>query len=158
MIWGRGLCGEMGTERKLLLDVGVICEELGLRKDYIENVVKKNGGMKPGAQQAEDGQEAGEKDGEKDEEDEDKKDADKQKERESGKEEWLELGLEEGREQGLEQGLEESREQGLEEGWEQGMEQRPEHGQRDFSALSDNEGMPSRSRFRFSFFMEGVGS
>ncbi|MFE4570140.1 hypothetical protein [Paenibacillus chitinolyticus] len=138
MIWGRGLCGEMGTGRKLLLDVGVICEELGLRKDYIENVVKKNGGMKPGAREAEDEQ----GDGEKDEEDEDKKDANKQKERESGKEEWLELGLE----------------QGLEEGWEQGMEQRREQGQMDFSALSDNEGLPSRSRFRFSVFMEGVGS
>ncbi|WP_372009982.1 hypothetical protein NBRC13296_05400 [Paenibacillus chitinolyticus] len=136
----------MGTGRKLMLDVGVICEELGLRKDYIENVVKKNGGMKPGARGAEDEQ----GDGEKDEEDEDKKDADKQKERESGKEEWLKLGLEEGREQGLEQGLEE--------GWEQGMEQRREQGQMDFSALSDNEGLPSRSRFRFSFFMEGVGS
>ncbi|MFB7814270.1 hypothetical protein ACFC0X_08755 [Paenibacillus chitinolyticus] len=117
-----------------MLDVGVICEELGLRKDYIENVVKKNGGMKPGAREAEDEQ----GDGEKDEEDEDKKDADKQKEKESGKEEWLKLGLEEGREQG--------------------MEQRQEHGQRDFSALSDNEGLPSRSRFRFSVFMEGVGS
>jgi len=154
MIWGRGLCGEMGTGRKLMLDVGVICEQLGLRKDYIENVVKKNGGMKPGAREGKDGQEDGEKEGEKDEEDKDRKDADKRKEKEtdkkSGQEEWLELGLKEGREQRLVQGLEDGREQG--------PEQRTEHGQRDFSVLSDNEGMPSRSPFRFSVFMEGVGS
>ncbi|WP_254634871.1 hypothetical protein [Paenibacillus sp. GbtcB18] len=144
----------MNTGRKLMLDVGVICEELGLRKDYIENVVKKNGGMKPGAREAEDEQGDGEKDGEKDEEDKDRKDADKRKEKETdkklGEEERLELGLKEGREQGLVKGLEESEEQG--------PEQRTEHGQTDFSALSDNEGLPSRNLFRFSVFMEGVGS
>ncbi|WP_405080114.1 hypothetical protein ACI48J_21105 [Paenibacillus chitinolyticus] len=51
-----------------MLDVGVICEALGLRKDYIENVVKKNGSRKPGAEEAEDGQE----DEEEDEDDKDK--------------------------------------------------------------------------------------
>ncbi|MEY9092286.1 hypothetical protein [Paenibacillus sp. RC84] len=71
----------MDTGRKLMLDVGVICEELGLRKDYIENVVKKNGRMKPGAQEAEDGQEDEQEDGEEDEQDKDKKDTDKAKER-----------------------------------------------------------------------------
>lgn len=46
-----------------MLDVGVICEALGLRKDYIENVVKKSGSRKPGAVETEDGQEDGEEDG-----------------------------------------------------------------------------------------------
>ncbi|SEF92490.1 hypothetical protein [Paenibacillus sp. UNC499MF] len=127
----------METERKLILDVGRICEELGVDMDYIETVVKKGGGTEPGAKETEKKEE--------DDEDHNRKDADKEKKH----------SQETGQDQEKDQDQGQEREQDQDQ--DQGQNQDRVQGNCCADTGKGSLSLPPGSHYRFSDFMEGVG-